>query len=185
MDRPIAGDHGLEIANFRVVVAQRNIEWIRHPSSRFSKDDVWRARILLKERECADDLQPDFPRIAVGKFSDEHSLVREDPVRALMRKLLKEVHRTHRDERIVVVCEALQVRTLEPWCLFRKTRSPAGCIRRRHCRDIQILTTLCPGGKERMRRLMELGRLKTSESQTTPDSRLRPGPHRRRLRRFR
>jgi hypothetical protein len=48
-----------------------------------------------KERKCADDLQPDFPSIAVGKFSDEHALVRSDPAGAFLCKFLKQVDRTH------------------------------------------------------------------------------------------
>jgi hypothetical protein len=56
----------------------------------------------LEERERPDDLQSDFPLVAIGERSDEEALVGLYALGHLVGELFEQVQRAHRDEPILV-----------------------------------------------------------------------------------
>jgi hypothetical protein len=69
---------------------------------RYSTPLGWRP---VEEWEGADDLQSDFPFVAICKRAYEDFLIWSDPVRMIVCQLFKEVQRSHRYQPIIVLRE--------------------------------------------------------------------------------
>jgi hypothetical protein len=96
-----------------------------HVAQKDGHDAISLPRRPLKERECADHLQPDFPLFAVGERTDEETLIRFDPIRVLVRELLQQIDGAKRDEPVRVIGKGSDLRD-PPGILLYEHKRPVG-----------------------------------------------------------